>query len=713
MRSPRTTDPRWPSRAALLGALALLTAPAAPAEPAATAGEADPSAPLPEADLNARREALRTRIFEPLILEAMSFRFIFERRTSSFTIEDRRTGVGWHSPLSRKGFAAVHLAGGGSLPVDIADDLKSQEKEIRFRGRSTKGELPEVRFKLSVLEPLVGLEIAFEVPQAEEGRVRGVTVLEGGPWVADADGGGAVLPAGLGEWAAVEKGPDFRRRFRRSDAPWTGVPSDPEPATMAALGLVRGSAALLIAWDSLAAEVEVRRGPAESPAFPGRSGLGATIQLPGPRGSVRLFPLGKGDAIEIAHSYRQLAGRERKIVNLRARLAGREGLQSFLGAAILRPRVPGPGGRSPADVAALAARWRKDLEIDEGLVVLDDPGEAGGEALADCSRRVKALGWLFGISLEEAAASPEALDRLKERAAPDLVLITGGAGTAPAPADSKAEAAAAALGERLRTTFGIAGTDGAGEGRVAGFGYLEGLLDHKALHPRGDRVFPLFPFAYGHAARIAVRPEDAVTLDQPERLLAHLSLGEVPIYSLDDPPPAPGGSSAAGGGPGGDPRRCLARSDGGWCEGKGLSAREVFVKNTYEVLSQVARFRFRHPLLFRRSLDPQGDVEETWFGEDLRIVVNYGDTEYVDREGDFKLPPSGFWVQYPYFHAFHATRAHGVDYPIPALFTVRSLEGKMYLRAEAVRIWHGFGSSRIVIGGRSFDVPRESVVKVW
>jgi len=94
-------------------------------------------------------------------------------------------------------------------------------------------------------------------------------------------------------------------------------------------------------------------------------------------------------------------------------------------------------------------------------------------------------------------------------------------------------------------------------------------------------------------------------------------------------------------------------------------------------------------------------------------VVNYGDREYASTEDDFKLPPGGFWVQYPFFHAFHATRAHGVDYETPALFTVRSLEGKMYLRAEAVRIYHGFGPSQIRLGGRNFDVPREGVVKVW
>ncbi|MGH9362013.1 MAG: hypothetical protein ACRD2T_08855, partial [Thermoanaerobaculia bacterium] len=227
------------------------------------------------------------------------------------------------------------------------------------------------------------------------------------------------------------------------------------------------------------------------------------------------------------------------------------------------------------------------------------------------------------------------------------------------------------------------------------------------LDPTGPH-FPLFAFAYGHAARLGARPEDAVGPDQPERLLAHLVLGEVPLYAL-----APAGGAAEAEPPPEDPRFCLARSDGGWAEGKGLSARERFLKHTYEVLSHVARIRFRERLLFHRHLRPDRTVEETYFGPDLRIVVNYGPREYADEEGGFTLPRCGFWVQHPFFHAFHATRAHGVDYPRGALFTVRSLEGKMYLRAEAVRIYHGFGPRRIQLGGRDFEVAREEVVKIW
>src|SRR5262245_4219438 len=76
-------------------------------EPPTAAPGADPGASpaIAEDELAARREALKSRIFEPLVLEATSFRLFFERTSGSFALEDRRTGIAWHTSLDRKGFA--------------------------------------------------------------------------------------------------------------------------------------------------------------------------------------------------------------------------------------------------------------------------------------------------------------------------------------------------------------------------------------------------------------------------------------------------------------------------------------------------------------------------------------------------------------------------------------------------------------------------------
>ncbi len=114
-----------------------------------------------------------------------------------------------------------------------------------------------------------------------------------------------------------------------------------------------------------------------------------------------------------------------------------------------------------------------------------------------------------------------------------------------------------------------------------------------------------------------------------------------------------------------------------------------------------------------RRLDPDGKVQEVYYGFDLRIVVNRGEKPYVDPDRGFVLPKYGFWVQHPFFFAFHASKAFDVSYPTPALFTLQSLEGKLWLRAESVRIWHAFGPTRIDLGGKTFRVPGELITRIW
>ncbi len=692
---------------------------------AAQATPQEPS-PLPEAELDARRKALAGRIFEPAVLEASSFRLHFERMSSSFLVEDRRTGIGWHSNLARKGFASVFLRGAvAPLPVDRVDGLRIEEKEIRFRARSSGGELPEILFVLRVLDPLVGLEISYEASGPASERIERVRLLDAALWVADADEGGVLLPRGFGEWRAASDVLPGRWRFRRDDGPWLGeapggkaAAGSPERALLSALGLVRGTAAsetaatvastaaLLLLWEAPGSELEVTSGPADAAGFPGRGGFFPSVEIPGPRGAVKLFPLGKGDAIDICHSHRQLMDRARGILSLRRKTEAREELRGLLGAAVVCPVI---AERSLGEVSALLTRWKETLEIDQLLVILDGAGAGGDAALADFSARVKKLGYLFGLKAESSEGIIESLPRLKERFAPDLLLVPAAPNLMPGGLAGPAQA----IGEKIRAELGIAGTDGAGETWASGFGYLEGILSGPVLRPIGAPALPLFAFGFGHTARMTVRPEDAVGPDQPEKILRHLLFGEVPLYAL---PPA-GGSAEGDTAPSdtapSDPRWCLARGDGGWAEGQGLTARERFLKNTFEVLTHVARTRFRAPLLFHRYLSDDRTVEEVHYGPDLRIIVNFGDREYTSDEADFKLPRWGFWVQEPMFHAFHATRAHGVDYATPALFTVRSLEGKMFLRAEAVRIYHGFGPAKIALGGKDFEVKREATVKIW
>ncbi|MCH2582746.1 MAG: hypothetical protein MK133_16300, partial [Planctomycetes bacterium] len=98
---------------------------------------------------------------------------------------------------------------------------------------------------------------------------------------------------------------------------------------------------------------------------------------------------------------------------------------------------------------------------------------------------------------------------------------------------------------------------------------------------------------------------------------------------------------------------------------------------------------------------------------DLRVLGTFGKTPYEDTEARVVLPQYGFLIRHPFFLAFHALEADGLTYDSPAFFTVRSLEGKMYLRAEQVRIYQGMAPGKISLGGRVFEVAGELKTKVW
>jgi hypothetical protein len=149
-----------------------------------------------------------------------------------------------------------------------------------------------------------------------------------------------------------------------------------------------------------------------------------------------------------------------------------------------------------------------------------------------------------------------------------------------------------------------------------------------------------------------------------------------------------------------------SRGDGGW--GESLCPEDRVIKNTWEVLSPLNTITAERPLSSHEFLAPDRLVQRTRFG-DVTITVAY---EKPARIGDNVVPAYGFIIESPSYVAFCATRYNGLDYAEPALFTVRSLDGKPIAASSQVRIYHGFGDGRIRLLGKEFNVAREDVVCV-
>jgi hypothetical protein len=109
-----------------------------------------------------------------------------------------------------------------------------------------------------------------------------------------------------------------------------------------------------------------------------------------------------------------------------------------------------------------------------------------------------------------------------------------------------------------------------------------------------------------------------------------------------------------------------------------------------------------------RFVTPDRKVESTRFGADIHITVNYGQADYATPQA--VLPQWGFLIEGPALVAFYARSYGGLQYAEPALFVIRSLDGKPLASSRQVRIYHGFGDSRVEFRGKTLEVATEKLV---
>lgn len=675
-------------------------------------------------EIEAARQLIRGRLREPHLLEAQSFRLLLDREDPTFRLEDVSSSVNWTGPLDRRGFATVLLPTAGGvreLPVDRMLDPVVTARRIEFRAGSSLGELPDLRIHLQLTSPLVGLEIGYEFRGEAPAGAR-VRILDRGLWTSDLDDGACLWPGGRGEWhRAITPSPlTTRIRSPHGDLVSREIPASPVPG----LVLRRLETGLVVQWSPVGVEVELGRrdhpgAPDPANSYPGERRLELSITGSDTRGAVRLYPLGRVRFHELTSSLRQLLEHPDPFPSLRRKSGIRAGLRGFVGAPVFRFTVGGGEG-SPVSLLEVDRRSRLLAEklglskvylrlagwhesTPDGWLVKKSLGGRAG--LVDLDGRLAARGQLLGLELELetadlARSAPELGERLTEVVEdlqPDVLHLRGLADGSLASAET--------LRKRLEMWRGS--VKGLGELGTLVSGPLFDLaqvreaasleVDLPSLS-RSAAPFPLLASLLGQQVRLLDPPARALEPGDWEGVLDFLIRGEAPLLAWS---------------PGAGEEGIFTRGDGGWYEGQEIPPFERFVKTISEVLTPLAELRHRNPIHTYETLDERGKVEEIYFGYDLRVVVNRGEQPFTDPERDFTLPRGGFWIQHPFFLAFHATRAFGVDYPRGALFTIRSLEGKLWLRAEKVRIWHGFGPSRIRLGGRDFTVEREVITRIW
>ncbi len=329
-------------------------------------------------------------------LENRALRTELDCSSGAITLLDEQTGASWE--LGRP--VATLKSGSTATPPSLR--LTHRDKStLRYR-REGIGE-----FSLKLLPNPPRLEYSV-VPEQEVKDLRLLSkALPVGP------GGNSyyAAPHRMGIQLRAEGGKPYSRRFRDS-------------CSMAMFGVVKEGSALLVTWTDPYTEVQVDYSLQPSPQL--RMGLAMRE-----RGqSVRLQPLGLGGYVEIAKAYRAVA-RERGLLKTIAekmrenpRVAEMFGAADFKPFAYMRLAPNTPWHRQDTwgaqlnftfeECADLAEHLNRDLGIDRAMLVLNGwinggydnrhpdilpaaPEIGGNDGLSACSRRVKALGWLFGL----------------------------------------------------------------------------------------------------------------------------------------------------------------------------------------------------------------------------------------------------------------------------------------------------------------------------
>jgi hypothetical protein len=280
-----------------------------------------------------------------------------------------------------------------------------------------------------------------------------------------------------------------------------------------------------------------------------------------------------------------------------------------------------------------------------------------------------------------------------------------------------------ALSDYARELFGVFGSECGREWAIPHADFFEGLTGvsgrayHDANLPKrlGATTVPLFDLVYRDCiamyGKYGYDPQQAA-----EYVLRHISLGrplnyhEIPPHLYWKQPPAKEESAPSGSA---DPA-LFTRAEHGWAYG--LYPLDRFVKNTYEVLSPLNELTAQRQMTQHSFLTADYKVQRTIFGEGtdaVEVVVNLSTNSWPCSSqlgGKVLLPPYGFLVESPAFVAFCALDWGGRHYDSPALFTLHSVDENAIARSRRVRIYHGFGSPELKLGGRTITAETELVL---
>jgi hypothetical protein len=262
--------------------------------------------------------------------------------------------------------------------------------------------------------------------------------------------------------------------------------------------------------------------------------------------------------------------------------------------------------------------------------------------------------------------------------------------------------------EFKRTHVGVVGSELADEWAVPIFDSM-GLAVAQPLYDYGYPI-PLFELVYRECVNLGTWPWGMLN---DRWIFDSVSRGRIPYLPFPQRKYLEEGLDTEARGAyetwwlrGYSPNSIFLRGDQGW--GRDLNWYDRLVKNVYEVASPLNLLTALVQMTDHEYLTDSRQVERVTFANGVTITANRGTSDFDC--GEALLPNMGFLAAGPEFIAFYAKRYYDVQYPDGALFTIRALDGKPIADSRRVRVYHGFGRSKLRIGDLVLTVEREATL---
>jgi len=354
------------------------------------------------------------------VLETDAYRFRMASADGHYEIVDRVSGVTWRSNPWQARFGEATLTRAGSsqqVELSACNLQRHGPGWIASFLDSDQHRSLGVHLRLRPTWSGRGLELSY---YADPGvAVRELRLLDDALWLTDAKSSYALVPVREGMRVPSDSGKAYSQRFNTYAY---------EGCHMAMFGLVQDGAALLATWDDPYTSLDLKSVLAEAPGTSSRQVLLPSLTLRASARTATLHFLGLGDENTIARTYREVAQTKGWLVPWEQKLRHHPERAELFGASNYKlwstlDRRMTEDSQSEQSVrinwtfeeaAQVAEHLKQDLELDRVLFLMGGwirrgydnqhpdilpaaPECGGNEAFAECARRVRALGYVFGL----------------------------------------------------------------------------------------------------------------------------------------------------------------------------------------------------------------------------------------------------------------------------------------------------------------------------